>query len=591
MPAWTSAIDQERVAAARARFVDSTVVDQGSVRDAILASWRRSQNANIAVDRVDVRYAGDPDLDAPLVQCAEPVLRQLGERLADEPVSILLTNASGVVLSRSTGDRRLALRLDEVSLAPGFTYAEDEVGTNGIGTALTQGRPLSVLGSEHYVDGLSELACFGAPIHEPVGGDLVGLLDLTCWNADANMWLPTIATATAQHISAELRAVSGRRELALLDRFTAVCRSTPLPVIAVNNDVTMANDAAQSALSPHDQVTILDQTAERLRAGRSDSMVVGLEDRALVHVVSIPAWDGAGRLAGYVLTVRIDPPIVEVKGAFQPQREARLSGLVGSGPSWRRRCADALDAHLAGATLLIVGESGVGKSALAHAVHRHRSPGTFACVVDARNAGDVGWTDIADDASSASTVIIVHVDDVPAPALAGLAGRLREMTTRVGGPRVIATSRTAELPHGLRDLFTAEVRLPPLRERLGDLEDLVSHILDQLGSSSSPVRCSPEAMRILLRGRWPGNVAELISCLRFAARRSQPGEIKPEHLPSQHRRVGRRMLSPLESLERDAIIDILDQHGGDKSGAAIALGMSRAAIYRKIQRYGIDLLT
>ena len=91
------------------------------------------------------------------------------EQLGGQPVSIMLTDRTGLVLSRLTADDRLSRHLDQVKLAPGFSYAEESVGTNGIGTALEVGRPMHVFGHEHYAENLEDLACAGradpAPDH------------------------------------------------------------------------------------------------------------------------------------------------------------------------------------------------------------------------------------------------------------------------------------------------------------------------------------------------------------------------------------------------------------------------------------------
>ena len=114
--------------------------------------------------------SGDPDLDTPLTRSAMPVLRHLREHLDGQPISVILTDASGVVLSRLAADHDLERHLDGVKLAPGFSYAEESVGTNGIGTALEGGQPAHVFGHEHYAEHLEDLACAGVPIHHPISG-------------------------------------------------------------------------------------------------------------------------------------------------------------------------------------------------------------------------------------------------------------------------------------------------------------------------------------------------------------------------------------------------------------------------------------
>jgi transcriptional regulator of acetoin/glycerol metabolism len=75
--------------------------------------------------------------------------------------------------------------------------------------------------------------------------------------------------------------------------------------------------------------------------------------------------------------------------------------------------------------------------------------------------------------------------------------------------------------------------------------------------------------------------------LKRVVQHRRTGSIQPNDLPPECRTVSRRLLSPLESMERDAIVQSLLDAAGNKVKAATALGMSRATIYRKIHEYGI----
>jgi transcriptional regulator of acetoin/glycerol metabolism len=94
-------------------------------------------------------------------------------------------------------------------------------------------------------------------------------------------------------------------------------------------------------------------------------------------------------------------------------------------------------------------------------------------------------------------------------------------------------------------------------------------------------------MQLLVRSSWPGNTEQLWQVLRRVVQHRRTGSIQPADLPPECWTVSRRLLSPLESIERDAIVQSLQDHDGNKVRAAEALGMSRATIYRKIHEYGI----
>jgi len=130
------------------------------------------------------------------------------------------------------------------------------------------------------------------------------------------------------------------------------------------------------------------------------------------------------------------------------------------------------------------------------------------------------------------------------------------------------------------------VELPPLRHHIEDLHDLVPFLLAKL-SQRARLTCSSEAMQILMRSSWPGNTEQLWQVLKRIAQHRRTGTIRAADLPPECWTVSRRLLSPLESMERDAIVQSLLDSGGNKVKAAASLGMSRATIYRKIHEYGI----
>jgi len=135
-------------------------------------------------------------------------------------------------------------------------------------------------------------------------------------------------------------------------------------------------------------------------------------------------------------------------------------------------------------------------------------------------------------------------------------------------------------------LFPSTVELPPLRHHIEDLHELVPFLLARLNLQGR-LTCSPEAMQLLLRSNWPGNTEQLWQVLRRVAQHRRSGSIRTNDLPPECWTVSRRLLSPLESMERDAIVQSLLDYDSNKVKAAESLGMSRATIYRKIHEYGI----
>ncbi len=137
-----------------------------------------------------------------------------------------------------------------------------------------------------------------------------------------------------------------------------------------------------------------------------------------------------------------------------------------------------------------------------------------------------------------------------------------------------------------------EIRLPPLRERREDVPALATHFLR--GRAARYGRrvdgFAPEAMQALLDYAWPGNVRELEHTVERALLLMQGTTVHPADLalPAAHGGAAASLDDmPLEEVERVLIRKALQRHDGNVSQAAEALGLSRSALYRRLQRYGL----
>jgi transcriptional regulator of acetoin/glycerol metabolism len=588
--------DDSRLAHARERFLTAEPFEPGQVRDTILASWRRSREWLVAADRIDPSYVRDPDLDTPLTRTALPVLQNLRENLQGQPVSVILTDAHGVALCRLTADHDLERHLDRVQLAPGFSYAEKFVGTNGIGTALESGQAAHVFGHEHYAEHLEDLACAAVPIRHPISGKAVGAVNLTCWRKNAGRLLTTLVQSTARQVTQGLLDDSSAEEFQLLREYLRACRYTGGLVFALTHDMVLMNDQARDTLDPGDQAALLGHAAGALVGDQPAVVDVELPTGARARMHCRPlGGTGRRRRAGGVVHVKLIELASPAAADAGTGSQARRFGpaLVGSGPLWLRGCRQVEAACAAGEWLSLEGEPGVGKLALLRAVHRRRNPAGAFHVLDAADAGDHDWMvrALGELLEGEGSLVIRHVDRLSTLRLQALwialeqalaAGRQHVLWVAVTLSQGPAVGDVA----GLLKFFSGAVELPPLRHHIEDLHELVPFFLARLDPHGSPV-CSPEAMHLLLRSNWPGNTEQLWQVLRQVARHRRTGTILPGDLPPECWSVSRRLLSPLESLERDAIVQSLLDHHGNKTKGAGSLGMSRATIYRKIHEYGI----
>jgi DNA-binding NtrC family response regulator len=155
-------------------------------------------------------------------------------------------------------------------------------------------------------------------------------------------------------------------------------------------------------------------------------------------------------------------------------------------------------------------------------------------------------------------------------------------------------------------LKVIEIQLPPLRERIDDLPDLVGHFLARFAEKNrkSVSHISNDAMALLNAYAWPGNIRELEHAIERAVAMTNTSVLFPEDFPPEIRAPGKPLAKgdvtgaplgvggpaeSLEEMEKVHILKVLQDVNYNKSKASEVLGIDRATLYRKAQRYGIDL--
>ncbi|MFE9627612.1 sigma-54-dependent Fis family transcriptional regulator [Streptomyces sp. NPDC006527] len=569
------------------------VTNDPSARPLLVASWQRSIEYQVKSGDLDAPYLDNPNLDSPLARAALPILNTLHEQLADDPVSTMITDRNGVVLSRKVSHQGLTTHLNRVRLAPGHVFSERYVGTNGIGTALASGRPVVIAGKQHYVEELREFHCAAVPILHPTRRTLLGAFNLTTIRQGSDGMLMAFARSVTAQIEAEIAAITSRRERALFQDYMEACSSArPGPVLALNRDVVMMNEQLSTAVTGPDHHALLDHAREiadqpRLEGTRSIPLPSGR-----VAELRVSRGRREDSDAGAVFRVRL----IGRRQATPAVSAAPVGsglGLVGSSLQWLRAVADSEAAFVAGTWLHLLGEAGVGKRTLVEALHRAHGAGRRLEIREAPESDSPHvierWLhDIGELLAAPSNVLLlsdVHLlGDQLRQRLTNLLARLRGSATA----QLVMTSQPSMV--GADDEFDllcgALVEVPALRHRYGDIEHLARFFLRKYRPSGER-GYAPEALAILQRCPWPENVRQLESVVRGLARRPSGPLIHVEDLPPECRVSSNKVLTTIEALERDAILRGLMDRNSNVQHTAQDLGISRATMYRKMRRYGI----
>lgn len=300
----------------------------------------------------------------------------------------------------------------------------------------------------------------------------------------------------------------------------------------------------------------------------------------------------------------------------------------GDGPRMQAVAATVRKVAGSEAPVLIVGESGTGKEMTARAIHDlgRRREGPFVAI----NCSAIPETLIESElfghergaftgahqqrrgrieSAEGGTLFLDEIGEVPLPVQVKLLRFLQEQTIqRVGGrseitvnTRVIAATN-ADLQRGMKEgtfredffyrLAVVRIALPPLRERGEDAVTLARSFLERFADEQGRrgLRLSGEAEEAMRRHAWPGNVRELQNRVRRAVIMSECRRIEAAdlELAEASPAAGASLRAARDSLERDMIQRCLEKHAGKIAPAAVELGISRPALYERLERLGLS---
>jgi transcriptional regulator of acetoin/glycerol metabolism len=586
-------VDLRSVFAARdAVLSDGHVPERlrGRVRPAILESWHRSiasgASSPVPVRELDERWL----VRSGLRRAADPVLASLADSLADLETGVLLADQNAVVLRRWVPDRSILSLLDSVHSDAGYNVAEDLVGTNGVGTVVETGHATQITGPEHLSSALTTFTCVGAPIHHPITHRLEGVITLSCLSDASNVLLTPLLTSTAREIEHRILEQASVRERLLLDAYLTAGKARRAPIAAVGNDLFLAGPQVTELLREIDQA-MLWEYVRAVASGSLDARASAIAEH--LQLAACDPIESDGEVVGAI--VEFDAGRREAEPSTHRSGARRPNVLPGKSASLAQTVSRVIRYAVAGTSMVVEGESGVGKWRLVEAVVGASAPGAVrfdAVAID--STADLERQLRAALKRRPEVVLLRHLESLPNGAPAVVASLLEEYTAQDWTPRVVATLTTGarRTEPGWQRLLdriaTGHVVIPPLRDRREDISEAATAFVAAHAEGRS-VRLSSAAIRVLMRAPWPGNLRQLENTLRGVLMTTANYEILPEDLPTELQGHGhRRQLTSMEELELNAILGALQRNRGNKFAAANAIGISRSTLYRKLRAYHVD---
>jgi transcriptional regulator of acetoin/glycerol metabolism len=563
------------------------------------------------------------------------LLEPISAQLAEAALIAIVADRDGVILS-THADRAFSDPAARVRLVEGARWGEDARGTNAIGTAIVEGKPVAVVGAAHYERRNHGLFCYATPVRDPYG-DIACVLDVSgpMIRHDAGIGVAVQSAGIA--LERALRAIAyGDRHSGALNAVERLVHrvNAPALLIEASGFVRVINAAAKAGLSLDGEQRI---TCERMFGVPFSELCVAAQTRGEMRFetrsgVWRVALDPIGGTAGRTLAVVVH---FEAEAMRLPKLRASSRNKTDALPS---RPSPELDSILGDdeaivrakevasrfakteLPVLLLAETGTGKELFARAIHAasQRAAGPFVAV----NCGSLSPHLIASElfgyapgaftgasrngsegrvgAARGGTLFLDEVAEMPDALQAALLRLLDDgMYQRVGESRerksdfrlICATCR--DLPQMVedgsfrRDLFYrvqgAPLTIPALRDRT-DRISLAEQLVQRLAPNGPP-NISAEALAWIAEHDWPGNVRELKSAIlhALALAAGEPVLLRdhfPTPMTSRASRAEKESPKTRAQILKHAIDATLRACSGNVSEAARRLGVGRGTIYR-----------
>lgn len=579
---------------------DERIIDR--VPPLIYQSWKRCRQISLNHERIvqrDILLKNELvcvlDRNEALLAAARPVFQHMFAVLRGKNYLLVLSDQEGYIIE-TFGDPTIVQKAKkQISLTIGANWQESQKGTNGVGTVLIEQKPISIPGWTHYAQPVSFLDCWAAPIRRADGG-LAGVLNISGevgLKHERMIEITTTGAAMIEHtlIMSELREKFNHC-LADFNNFSKMISGN---VVDINTNLMKIHASTWKFNADANCRDLIGKNIDDVLPGRQECIVI---DSINNKPAGANEWYGCSRKIRDVFNIAM--------------RAAKVDS-----------------------TVLIQGESGTGKEIVARSIHKNSSRSekpfiTLNCAAipdslveselfgyadgaftGAKKGGQAGKFEMA----NGGTIFLDEIGDMPINMQATLLRvlqqkevyRIGDGTRREINVRIIAATNQ-DLKQLINqgkfrlDLYyrldVIHIAVPPLRERIEDLLDLVPHFVAKFCAKHGlpTLEVNPELYQYLSSYPWPGNVRQLENCVESMIALSNGASIltvkdlPPEYagdVQDKGTNENGVLSSQTTTMERATIIRILREADGNIAEAARKLGIGRTTLYRKLVKLSI----
>ncbi|MGC5327146.1 sigma-54-dependent Fis family transcriptional regulator [Brevibacillus sp. SYSU BS000544] len=602
----------------------------------IQESWKRCQSTGLHPTTIDKEIIiGEYELTeyneryAELLYYSAPVLEDVYQYIRGTDTLLLIASPEGYIID-CLGDPSFMRHADHVSLRKGANWLEEFKGTNAIGTAIVEKKPVLVHGNQHFLHDNHFLTCAATPIYHPEG-QLLGVLNVSSYHQNYHPHTLGLVRRVAHSIEqAIFLANSQKMTRKLSNDLDYIYYHHPSSLITIDKKgtITRINSEAARIIGCREETAVGLPITRFLPEIHTSKLADASEHKKYVckNIVFTPRLLPSNHSDQAYLLLRGEP----LKQLDTHGNRYDFSDILSADPQLDEVTSIAKRVAPLDMSILISGESGTGKELFAQSIHAAslRSDKPFIAIncsaipdslleselfgyekgafTGAKSNGQIGKFEAADG----GTLFLDEIGDMPLAAQAVLLRVLQEKcVTRIGGiiprpvdVRIIAATHkdlTKEIEAGRfrADLYFRlngfTLRLPALRHR-SDLLMLADHIFAQLPFTKGKPVCTEDAKRFIQTYEWPGNFRQLYNVLQQAAFLAENKPIThsllhtlcptaPSSSPAKSQTQQEKM--SIRDQEIALIKQALELHQGNITQAAKQLKIGRNTLYRKLKEY------
>lgn len=635
------------------------MVEKGSVRhkEFIRISHERCKIYNINYNQIySNKILDEKELfekmeeNRELVLAAAPIMNKIYDFVKGSNFFSILTDKEGCILN-VIGDEEILSEAFRFKMIPGAYMDEENIGTNAMGTCITENNPIQVSAEEHFISAYHRWTCSGCPIKDE-SGKIIGTLDLTGYSEQVHSHTLGMVVAGARAIENQLMNNKLRSKLLTEKKQQKLILDSILKgfiTADMQGIILSANSFASELFGCSNEELLHMKTSDILKDWNSiyksikedsspfkkDVDVISKRNILQLNLTVYPVKNQNNEATNVILVFdEVKKQRKSIDSIMGRHAIYTFDKIVGKDANFLQVINFAKKISDSRSNILIMGESGTGKELFAQSIHNYseRSNGSFVALncgaiprnlieselfgyeqgsfTGAKAGGNPGKFEIADG----GTIFLDEIGEMPLDLQTrllrvieeGTVSRIGSSHERVVDVRVIAATNKnlkQEVENGTfrKDLFyrlnVLPLRLPSLCERKGDIKLLLDYFMDRISKklNKKKVHIPLEYIEKLVEYNWPGNVRELENYVELAVNTEMVPDIHVLNFEESSNKsikiksaANVSSVLSLKEMEKEHIVNVLESTGHNITQAASVLGIGRNTLYRKLKEFEIE---